>query len=139
MAVFRENKAMKYHHIALSVKDLEASAAFYKEVFGFAEIKRFARKDLELEIALMKLKNQDDLRLELMQSGNPRKNKDDFSDLNILGIKHLCFEVENADEKHQELKAKGYKTTEIKAGESVKKYFFVKDPSGFAVEICENL
>lgn len=124
--------------MALSVRNLEDSLVFYKDVFGFVEINRFERENLGLKIAFMKLKNGDDLRLELVQPREPIKNEDDFSNLNILGLKHLCFEVENVDKKYKELKSKGYDVTEPKEGKSIKKYLFVKDPNGFLVEICES-
>ena len=66
-----------------------------------------------------------------------KKNKDDFSDLSVLGLKHLCFEVDNAEEKRIELESKGYEVTNIKKGKTLSKYFFLKDPDGFTVEICE--
>ncbi|MCX6764701.1 MAG: VOC family protein [Candidatus Nealsonbacteria bacterium] len=129
---------MKYHHVALSVSDLEKSLKFYKEVFGFNEEKRIKREDLRIKAILLKLNPKDDLHLELIQPQKLIENKDDFFNLDILGLKHVCFEVENVDEKHKELKAKGYEVTGIKKGKSIKKYFFIKDPDGFMMEICEK-
>ena len=129
---------MKYNHIALSVKDLERSVEFYKEVFGFVEVKRLEREDLAIKIALLKLNTEDELHLELIQPYESTKNQDDFSDLNILGLKHICFEVDSIDEEYKRLKSKGYEITEPKEGKSIKKYFFVKDLDGFIMELCEK-
>lgn len=129
---------MKYNHIALSVKDLEKSVEFYKEVFGFVEGNRVEREDLGIKAVFLKLNQEDNLRLELIQPNKPIENKDDSSDLSTLGLKHICFEVENIDEKYKELKSKGHEVTEPKEGKSIKKYFFVKDPDEFIMELCEK-
>jgi len=129
---------MKYNHIALSVKDLERSVEFYKEVFGFIEVKRLEREDLAIKIVLLKLNTEDDLHLELVQPYEPVENQDNFSDLKTLGLKHICFEVENVDEEYKRLKSKGHEVIEPKEGKSIKKYFFVKDPDGFIMELCEK-
>ncbi|MFH1657242.1 MAG: VOC family protein [bacterium] len=129
---------MRYNHLALSVKDLERSVEFYQEVFGFVETKRLTREDLRINIALLKLNTEEEMLLELIQPHNPIKNQDDPFNLNILGLKHICFEVENVEEEYQELRSKGYEVTKPKTGKSIKKYFFVKDPDGLMMELCER-
>lgn len=129
---------MKYHHIAISVRDLEKSLKFYKEVFGFTEVKRVEREDLGIKTVFLRLDAEDNLHLELIQPHDPTGSKDDFSNLSILGLKHICFEVDSADEKYKELRDGGYEVTEPKQGKSVKKYFFIKDPDGFTMEFCEK-
>ena len=37
---------MKFHHGAITVKDLLISIPFYGDLFGFKEIKRFIRDDM---------------------------------------------------------------------------------------------
>ncbi len=57
-------------------------------------------------------------------------------------LEYLLFKradiVKNVDEKYKELKSKGYEITELKEGKSIKKYFFVKDPDGFIMKLCEK-
>lgn len=129
---------MKFHHIALSVSSLEESLKFYREIFKFIEIKRIERKDLGIKAIFLKLDQRDDLHLELIQSNKSIKNRDDYSNLNILGLKHICFEIEDVDRRYNELKDKGYEVTRPKEGKSVKKYFFIKDPDGLIMEFCEK-
>lgn len=126
---------MKIHHIALSVRSLENSSDFYKNILGFIEIKRFERKDLGGKSVFLRL---GDVKIEMWQLANQKANKDDFSDLNVLGIKHIAFEVENIEEKYKELKSKGIRISEPKIGASGKRYCFLKDPDGFPLELYEK-
>lgn len=126
---------MKIHHIALSVKNLEKSTRFYKDIFGFDEVKKFEKKDLGGKAVLLKL---GDTRLELWEFVEQIENKDDFSNLNILGMKHFSIEVDGIDQKYRELKSKNIEITEPKLGASGARYCFLKDPDGLPIELYEE-
>jgi glyoxylase I family protein len=126
---------MKIHHIALSVKNLDNSIKFYKEIFGFSEVQRFERKDLGGKAIFLKLNN---VSLEIWQFDNQNKNKDDFSDLNVLGIRHLAFEVNNIEEEYTKLKLKKIAISEPRLGASGAKYCFLNDPDGIQLELYES-
>ena len=126
---------MKIHHIAISVRNLENSVNFYKDVFSFTEVKRFKRKDLGGKAVFLKL---EDTLIELWQFDNLIENKDDFSNLNILGIKHIAFETEDIDKKYEELKTKNIEISEPKLGASGARYCFLKDPDGIPIELYEK-
>ena len=126
---------MKIHHIAISVRDLEKSSNFYKNIFGFEGEKEFKRKDLGAKVIFLKL---NDIHLELWQFDKQIENKDNFSNLSILGIKHIAFEVDNIEEKYKELKSKGFKISEPKLGASGGRYCFLKDPDGLPIELYEK-
>ncbi len=127
---------MKIHHIALSVKNLEVSSQFYKDNFGFKEVKRFERKDLGGKAVFLKL---DNTQIEIWEFDKQIKNKDDFSNLNIIGIKHIAFEVSNLEKIYQKLKSKNMKIGKSKIGASGAKYTFLKDPDGLPLELYEPL
>ena len=127
---------MKIHHIALSVKNLKVSLQFYKNIFGFEEIKRFERKDLGGKAVFLKL---DNTQIEIWEFGKQIKNKDDFSNLNIIGIKHIAFEVSSLEKVYQKLKSKNIKIDKPKIGASGAKYAFLKDPDGLPIELYEPL
>jgi len=129
---------MRYHHIALSVSNLEKSVEFYKKVFGFFEVKRFELEEKGLKVAFLKLNRSDNLNLELFQPFKPIKNKDDLSNLDVLGLKHIAFEVEDANSKFKELEAKNFEVTEPREGKYCRKYFFIKDPDGFIMEFYQK-
>ena len=125
---------MKIHHVALSVKNIDKSLEFYKSIFGFNEEKRFERKDLGGKAIFLKM---EDMRLEFWQFDKQLKNKDDFSNLNILGIKHIAFETKDIDKTYQELKSKNIEISKPKLGASKARYCFLKDPDRFPIEIYE--
>jgi len=124
---------MNFHHVALSVKNLEDSIVFYKEHFGFVEVKRFVRPDLGGHAVFLGL---GPAHLELWQFDRQKRNQDDSSDLNTLGYKHIALQVPDLESIYTQLKAKGLEITEPKQG-AVAKHCFVKDPDGLPVELLE--
>ena len=126
---------MKIHHVSLSVKNLENSVKFYKDIFGFSEVNRFERKDLGGKAVFLKL---GDTHIELWQFDKQIENKDDLSNLNIIGIKHIAFGVSNIEEKYNEIKSENIEISELKMGASGKRYAFLKDPDGIPLELYES-
>lgn len=124
---------MKFHHVALSVKNLEVSKLFYENILGFKEVKRFERPDLGGQAVFLKLNG---LRLELWEFNKQKPNEDDFSDLNAIGYKHIALQVADVQQTCNELKAKGIEVTEPTQG-AMAKYIFIKDPDGLPLELLE--
>jgi glyoxylase I family protein len=127
---------MRIHHIAISVKSLIKSAEFYKDIFGFIEVKKFEKKELGGKAMFLKLK---DTQIELWQFDKQVKNKDDFRSLNVLGLKHIAFEVSNIEKEYRKMKGGGIKISKPKLGASGAKYLFLKDPDGLPIELYEKL
>lgn len=121
------------HHIAISAKDLERSAAFYKDLFGAIEIQRFERKDFKAKAVFLKLGS---ISLEIWEFEEGRKPQDELSDLGVFGIRHLAFAVQNLNALYQELKGK-VEIPETKLGASGRRYAFIKDPDGIPIEFYE--
>ena len=126
---------MKIHHVAISVRNLEKSSAFYKDNFGFSEFKRFEREDLGGKGVFLKL---GEVLLEIWEFEGQVENKDDLSNLNILGIKHMAFEVDDVEEKSKQLASKNIDVSEPKMGASGSRYCFLKDPDGIPIELYEK-
>ena len=127
---------MKIHHIAISVKDSEKSSKFYKDNFGFEEINRFTKPGWDGSAIILKLK---DLQFEIFQFQNPIDMKDDFSNLKVIGLKHIGIQVKNVKEKYEELKNKEVDIDEPKKGTTCAYYCFLRDPDGIPIELYESL
>lgn len=127
---------MRIHHIAISVKDSEKSAKFYKDNFGFDEINRFTKPGWEGSAIILKL---NDLQFEIFQFQNPIDMKDDFSNLKVIGLKHIGIQVKSVKEKYQELKNREVDIDEPKKGTTCAWFCFLRDPDGIPIELYESL
>jgi len=125
---------MKVHHIALTVRNIENSLKFYRDYFGFVEVRKFERREWNGKAVFIKL---GDVYLELWQFDKQIKNKDNFSNLNILGIKHIAFEVDDIQKKYRKLKSENIEISKLVTG-TTGKYCFLKDPDGIFLELYEK-
>ena len=125
---------MKVHHIAISVKNLEKSAAFYKSNFGFEEMNRFTKTGWDGSAVVLKL---DDLQLEIFSFKSYIEKIDGLSDLKVIGLKHIGIHVANVNEKYMELKNKQIDIDEPVKGVTVAWFCFLRDPDGIPIEIIE--
>ena len=78
------------NHIALSVRDLDRSIAWYSSVFGFQEVKRFDKSDMKIVWLAL-----GSFQLELFEGSVeiPEYRKELMSDLRTRGTKHFAFGV----------------------------------------------
>ena len=91
----------KIKHIALSAKDVEATARFFVDVFGMKEVGRFDAQgargcylsDGHLNLAILNFKND--------AVAGAERGKDWY------GLHHIGFQVESLDEIHEKLAAAG--------------------------------
>ncbi|MFT4303975.1 MAG: VOC family protein [Candidatus Woesearchaeota archaeon] len=127
---------MKIHHIAISVRDLEKSAFFYKNIFGFQEINRFTKPGWDGSAIILELNH---LQLEIFQFQNSTDKKDNLSNLKVIGLKHIGIEVDNVRQKYKELQNKGIDIDEPKKGTTCAWYCFLRDPDGIPIELYESL
>jgi glyoxylase I family protein len=96
-----ENAMPKIKHIAISAKDVDATAKFFSEVFGMKEVGKFdghgARgyylSDGDLNLAILNFKND--------AVAGAERGKDWY------GLHHIGFQVESLDQIHEKLAAVG--------------------------------
>lgn len=125
---------MRIQHIAISVNDSEKSAKFYKDIFGFTEIRRFTKPGWDGGAIVLEL---DGMQLEIFQFQSQIKKKDDLSNLKVIGLKHIGIQVKNVKKKHAELKNRGVDIDEPVKGTTVAWFCFLRDPDGIPIELYE--
>lgn len=125
---------MRIHHIAISAKNAEKSASFYKNNFGFREIKRYTKPDWDGGAIVLGLK---DLQLEIFQFKNQIKKIDDLSNLRVIGLKHIGIEIANVRKKYKELKNKKIDIDRPVKGVTCAWFCFLRDPDGIPIELYQ--
>jgi len=141
------------HHVGLTVADLERSIRFYRDVLGFALVRRRPQVDSEyvaqqtgfpgavLNVASFRVTPDSALSLELVQYVN-QTGPPVESGTNRAGASHLCVRVDDLRACHAELSAKGVRfksePVTITAGPNIGGlvvYFY--DPDGYVLELFE--
>jgi methylmalonyl-CoA/ethylmalonyl-CoA epimerase len=94
----------KIDHIGIAVRDIEAAAAFYRDVVGLPFEGFEDLPDRHLRIAVFDLAG---VRLELLQPTSPAAAIASFLDRTGGGLHHLAFEVDDAAAELARLSAAG--------------------------------
>jgi len=128
-----------FHHVSLSVQNLESSIEFYS-TFGFKPVYEWQTEDKKVSIVHLKL---DDMLLELFcfadASSAPESSKELATDLPRIGIKHFGIRVADIRAALTHLRQLGLADgVEVVKGKTGIDYFFIKDPSGILVEIVQD-
>lgn len=121
---------MKFHHIAITVKDLNVSIPFYGEFFNFKEVKRFRRDDMGATGCFLQGEN---VLMELWEFDKTKNGTRE--DMSFTGIRHIAFTDEDPKSTHDLFVDKGIECGDIEIGASGGVYFFLSDPDGNQIEI----
>lgn len=142
------------HHIGLTVRDVEASIVFYRDVLGMSLIGRRERvvadyvaqqtgyEGVELSVASFRVQPESAQSIEVVQylthRGEPLDNA-----TNRAGSTHICILVDDLRACHQELTGKGVvfqsEPVTITAGPNrggLVVYFL--DPDGYTLELFQR-
>ncbi len=121
-----------FGHIALKVRDLEASVAFYEKL-GFPEFLRLLEDDGEAWIVYIKF--DDNLYLELFPGGVEKVNQ------TATGTNHLCLTVEDIEATARHLEKVGIPLASPldpkRRGVDNNRGMWIEDPDGNRIEVME--
>ncbi|MCL2059205.1 MAG: VOC family protein [Oscillospiraceae bacterium] len=126
-------------HVAFYTSDIEASLAFYKDVFGFPEAFRMVRDDGTLGgVYVYVAENQF---LELFRAASPALPDTPGTvgyTTNAPGYAHICLHVGDVEAEYTKVKTAGAPIdVEIRTGVSKCRMFWTHDPDGNRIEVME--
>lgn len=126
-------------HLGISVPDLEASIAWYREMLGFSLEKRVNIEAIPARIAFMK---HGDFRIELFEVERaeplPEDRRYPDKDLHTHGTKHIALAVQDVPKFVGSLKKRGVDIAmDVNAVEN-RAMAFIRDNAGNLIEIVES-
>jgi catechol 2,3-dioxygenase-like lactoylglutathione lyase family enzyme len=143
MAEEQNNKTgfdFSFHHIAISVANLDESIAWYEKMLGFEEIARMNQGATISEMTIGHIR-RGNCYIELFQVAGskplPEYRRDPNADLRVQGLKHFGLQVDNLKAALTELKAKGVEVAMEPIDTTGVAFAFIRDNSGNAFELIE--
>jgi catechol 2,3-dioxygenase-like lactoylglutathione lyase family enzyme len=136
----------RLEHVGLSVRSIEGSLAFYRDLLGMRVVEeaKFAGDLYERILGLTGARGRvvvvqtDSVRLELFEFANPRpKQSEQERPVCDHGITHFCIEVFDIEGEYQRLKAAGvrFHCPPIDFGTAMATYG--RDPDGNVFELLQ--
>ncbi|MBN1486821.1 MAG: methylmalonyl-CoA epimerase [Anaerolineae bacterium] len=122
---------MHIHHIAIAVKDLDESLAFYRDALGITVGERKEVLAEGVEIAFLPMGETE---LELLRPLDPENSIGRFLEKRGEGIHHICVAVEDIEAAVAKLEAAGARmAAEIRSHPDGTRYAFVHPKSSHGV------
>jgi catechol 2,3-dioxygenase-like lactoylglutathione lyase family enzyme len=134
--------AFRFHHISLSVADLDAEEAWYRRALGLT------RTDERLElpeagVRTVVLSDGDGLRVELTERAGsaPVLYADPYAATAAQTFTHLALQVPDVEAAFQRLTAESAASAVARPGPGATvgmRYAYVRDPEGNLIELIES-
>ena len=118
---------MKFCHVTISVKNLEESLKFYRDLLSLPVNRRFST-GANSEIAFLGIGETE---VELICSG-------DKKDISVGQDISIGFEVPSIENMMGFLQQNGFSASEVSQPNPSTKFFFVNDPDGVRVQFIEH-
>lgn len=143
-------KIQRMDHVGINVIDFDTAKEFFidlgLEMMGEIEMKGelvekvIGLSDVHDTMAMFKIPGGEPC-IELIKFHRPVDEKGlQPSQANTLGMRHVCFAVEDVDALVAKLEKKGYGLMgEIQTYENIYKLCYIKGPEGIIVELAEKL
>ena len=124
----------KLIHAMIRVLEEDRSINFYKDAFGL-EVEE--RMDFETFTLVYLRNDENDIELDLtvnIDQTEPYQHGEAYG--------HVAFCVDDLDAEHARFEKHGYEPRKIVAfeddGKLLARFFFVKDPDGYSIEVLQN-
>ncbi len=119
-------------HVAIRVKDIDRSLAFYSGKLGFSEMFRLHRDNGDLWLIYLRI--TDSQYLEVF----PDAVGERAPDRNAIGLNHFCLTVDNIDDVLRDIKDANISLfQELKVGPDGNRQAWIEDPDGNRIELLE--
>ena len=142
----------KAHHTGFTVRSLERSIAFYRDLLGFELVFQWNPKapylaelvgypDVDMHSAIMRIPNSD-VSLELLEYRGIPRTAVDMANGNI-GNGHMAFYVDDLESLYERLTKAGVKSVSAPVTPTIGpnrggKAVYMIDPDGFRIELIET-
>jgi len=127
----------KIEHIGIAVNDIAEAEKRFAQLLGTESYKR---EEVASEGVITSFFQVGESKIELLSATREDSPIQKFIDKKGEGIHHIAFEVENIEEKMEELKEQGFRliNEQPKDGADNKRIAFIhpKSTGGILVEIC---
>jgi catechol 2,3-dioxygenase-like lactoylglutathione lyase family enzyme len=128
-----------YHHVGISVPDIEAAITWYREILGFTLQHRNFLPPARAKVAFLQ---NGDLRVELFEVENgqplPPERRIPDQDLQTHGNKHVCFAVDNIPRCAELLQQRGADIVWVKDHGNGRANMFIRDLAGNLIEFMQS-
>ena len=131
--------ARHLNHVCIAVRDIEETLKFYEELFGLevsGDIENIT--DQSVKAALIRVGGS---QLELIEPTDPDGPIARFISDRGETVHHLCFEVENLDQKLEDLNELGYRMIDKKSREGLSGqigFIHPKSTRGVLIELVDQ-
>lgn len=127
-----------FHHVGVSVADMDASLAWWKETLGFTLERRYILESIPSEIAIIR---NGALHVELFRVPKPEAKAPQRSipddDVRTLGNKHIAFSTADVRAVVERLRAKGTDIVWVKDLPNGRAAAFIRDNEGNLIEFVQ--
>jgi len=143
---FKKFMIIGIHHIAISVPDIDAGLAFYRDVLGFEQVRRSsisgnvpaveAAIGIKAPVAQVAMLRGGNAYIELWAYEHP-KPRDKRADPPDFGYPHFALEVKNIKQEYKRLKDAGMDFVGEPVNFGKTSAIYGRDPFGNIIELSE--
>ena len=130
---------MKLDHIGIAVKDLDEAKKFYGDILGFTISEPEELPDRQLKLIMVDVGGAN---VELLVPTHPDSAIAKFLDKRGPGIHHICYRVDDVNQKLEKLKAAGMQLIDQQARPGAHNTLIAFIPpsraGGVHTEICQD-